>query len=176
MKILAFAGSNSSTSINHILLEIVKKGNPNLDIELLDIRNINLPIYNIDIEKAEGPPESLKDLIKKIKSFDAIILSIPEHNGLPSAFFKNIIDWCSRIDSKFLGNKQAILLSTSPGSQGGANNLEKIAPLFKYWGAEITGTYSVPMFYDAVDPKTMELEDAHNKAIRLLLSKLYVLN
>lgn len=44
MKILAFAGSNSTTSINHSLLEIVKADNPDLDIDILDIRNLQAPI------------------------------------------------------------------------------------------------------------------------------------
>lgn len=176
MKILAFAGSNSSTSIHHKLLEIIKSDNPEANIEILDIRNIQAPIYSIDIEQASGAPEELKDLVKTISNYDALILAIPEHNGLPSAFFKNVIDWCSRINNKFLGDKQTLLLSTSPGSMGGANNLAKLAPLFKYWGAEITGTYSIPSFNEAVNVEDSKIQEDHKKAIQQLLSELKVLN
>ena len=176
MKILAFAGSNSTTSINHALLEIVKADNPDLDIDILDIRNLQAPIYSIDIEQTNGAPKVLKELVSKISEYDALILALPEHNGLPSAFFKNIIDWCSRINNKFLGEKQTLLLSTSPGSKGGANNLEKLEPLFKYWGAEIVGKYSVPFFNDAVNTETSKISEDHKLALRELLSDLKVLN
>jgi chromate reductase len=176
MKILAFAGSNSSTSINHTLLEVLKKENSDMNIEILDIRNLDVPIYNVDIEKESGAPEALVELVSKIKSFDALIISIPEHNGLPPAFFKNIIDWCSRIDNQFLGNSQTILLSTSPGSKGGANNLAKLEPLFKYWGAEITGKYSVPFFNEVVNKDTLEISEEHKVAFKELLNNFKVLN
>lgn len=176
MKILAFAGSNSTTSINQTLLEIVKADNPDLDIEILDIRNLQAPIYSIDIEQTSGAPEVLKNMVNKISEYDALILALPEHNGLPSAFFKNIIDWCSRINNKFLGEKQTLLLSTSPGSKGGANNLEKLEPLFKYWGADIIGKYSVPFFNEAVNIKEKSIQEEHKTAVRQLLNELKVLN
>lgn len=176
MKILAFAGSNSTTSINHTLLEIVKADNPDLNLDILDIRNLQAPIYSIDIEQSIGAPEVLKDLVNKISEYDALILALPEHNGLPSAFFKNIIDWCSRINNKFLGEEQTLLLSTSPGSKGGANNLEKLEPLFKYWGAEIVGKHSVPFFNKAVNIEEKSIQEDHKTAVRQLLNALKVLN
>ena len=176
MKILAFAGSNSTTSINHQLLEIIKADNSDLNIDLLDIRGLQAPIYSIDIEQSSGAPEVLKSLVNKIRNYDAIILALPEHNGLPSAFFKNIIDWCSRINNKFMGEKQTLLLSTSPGSKGGANNLEKLEPLFKYWGADIIGKYSVPFFNEAVNKDIGSIKEEHKKAVRELLNSIKVMS
>lgn len=83
-KILAFSGSNSSSSINqrlvHAAAKLVK------EIDVIDLRDYDAPIYSEDIEKTTGLPQNITQLYDLIQEYDSIILASPEHNGLPTAF------------------------------------------------------------------------------------------
>ncbi len=171
-KIVAFTGSNSSQSINQNMLEIAKKANPEADITILDIRTLEAPIYSIDIEKNSGIPSSIQELLSKLKEFDAYLISIPEHNGMPPAFFKNIIDWLSRAENGFFGNKPVGLLSASPGGLGGANNLERTKGFFKYWGGDVTGTFSVPSYFDKLNTEDNSLPQEDMEGLKNLVQSL----
>ena len=51
MIIKAFAGSNSSTSINKQLVTYATSFLDEFEIEILDLNNYNIPTFDIDIEK-----------------------------------------------------------------------------------------------------------------------------
>jgi len=149
-KILAFSGSNSSVSINQRFIHIVAKLIEGIDV--IDLRDYDAPIYSQDIEAATGLPEKISQLYDLIQGYDSIVIALPEHNGLPTAFLKNILDWLSRNKGqKFLQDKKVILLSTSPGGNGGASALAKIQKVIPYWGATVVGTHSLGSFFDKVD-------------------------
>ncbi|WP_321538660.1 NAD(P)H-dependent oxidoreductase [Flavobacterium piscinae] len=40
------------------------------------------------------------------KQREGLVISVNEHNSNPSAFFKNVLDWLSRLDRKFLDGKK----------------------------------------------------------------------
>ncbi len=145
-KILAFAGSNHSQSIHYKLLDYVKSTAPD-QIEVLDIRKWDIPIYSIDMDP-DGTPDLIKELISMIDKYDGFILASPEHNGGTPAFLKNILDWLSRRGSKVFAEKPLLLLSTSPGKGGGANNLKYLANALPYQGAKVVGSYSLPSYFD----------------------------
>jgi len=69
---------------------------------------------------------------------------------MPS-FFKNTIDWLSRINREFLKDKKIILLSTSPGKYGGKQSLEHTASIIPRFGGEVIGSYSLGSFYENVN-------------------------
>jgi len=152
-KIIAFTGSNSPNSINQKLIDYILKEFPNSCIEYLDLRGYNLPMYSPEIEQ-KGIPFSAKDLFQTFTSANGFILASPEHNGLPSAFLKNHIDWLSRIDQRFFGDKPILLLSTSPGRTGGSSHLEIMAKLVERWGGELVGQFSLGDFYQNFDTRT----------------------
>ncbi len=116
MKIIAFAGSNSQHSINHQLVSFASSLMENS--ETIRLNDYTLPMYSIDVEQNEGIPNEVKRLAKDLAIADAYIISVSEHNGNVSAFFKNCLDWLSRHDRDFLKGKKIILLSTSPGGKG----------------------------------------------------------
>ncbi len=146
--ILAFAGSNSKTSINKQLAVyaagLIEEGTVNV----LDLNNFNLPIYGVDYEKQHGIPESAKTFLKHINEADAIVLSLAEHNGAYASVFKNLIDWMSRIDGKFWSEKPMLIMATSPGARGGVTVLEIAKNRFAYMGGKIVASYSLPSFND----------------------------
>lgn len=148
--ILAFSGSNSPTSINHQLILNVTQRLQDHKVEVLELRNLEIPMYNIVLEK-EGIPQDVKFLYEKILENDALIISVNEYNANVSGFFKNVIDWLSRVDRKFLNEKKILLMSTSPGQRGGASALEYVKNQFPRFGGEIIQSFSLPRFYENVD-------------------------
>jgi NAD(P)H-dependent FMN reductase len=109
MKILAFAGSTSSTSINKQLVEFTRNLFTEHEYEVADLNDYEVPIYSSDREKASGVPERIHAFAAKIDAADLLIISLAEHNGAYSAAFKNHFDWLSRIqDRKAWGIKTSL--------------------------------------------------------------------
>lgn len=147
MKIVAFAGSNSSTSINYQLLKYAVSKMEGFQIQLLNMANYPFPLYSEDLEKENGFSNSLIELNNDITNADALILGVNEHNGNASAYFKNVLDWLSRLDRNFMADKKVLLLSTSPGAGGGKRAIEVIKNMLPHMGAVIIDLYSLPSFY-----------------------------
>ena len=145
-KIIAFAGSNSSTSINKQLAVYASNLINSVEVEVLDLNDYNLPIYGVDLENEKGIPQDAHRFLDKIKSTDGIVLSLAEHNGTYATVFKNLFDWMSRIDGKLWSNKPMLLMATSPGARGGATALEIAKGRFQYMGGNIVGSFSLPSF------------------------------
>lgn len=145
-KILVFSGSNSKNSINDKLASFAASQVIGHDIQNIKLRDYVLPLYSIDIENERGYPVDLKMLYNKIKEADALIISVNEHNGSISSFFKNILDWLSRLDRKFLNGKQVLLMSTSTGERGGAGALEYSKYILTKFGGNIIESFSIPSF------------------------------
>ena len=146
-KIIAFAGSTSSTSINKELATYAAINLDGIGYEVLDINDFNVPLYSVDEEK-NGFPEKIKLLNEKFQSVDGFIISLAEHNGSYAAAFKNIIDWVSRLERKIFNDKPVLLMSTSPGGRGGAGVLAAAKAYFPHAGAKEITDFSLPNFYD----------------------------
>lgn len=149
-KILAFSGSNSPTSINHQLLLNITGRISEIPQEVLQLRELQIPMYSIVLEK-EGIPQDVKFLYEKIQDAGALIISVNEYNANVSGFFKNILDWLSRVDRKFFQQKKILLASTSPGKRGGASALEYCKGQFPRFGGEVIESFSLPQFYENFD-------------------------
>lgn len=145
-KILAFAGSNSSTSINYQLLLYTAQSITDHQVHPLNMAHFPFPMYSMDLEKKSGYSNSMVELKNDIQNSAALLLAVNEHNGNPSAFFKNILDWLSRIDRKFMDGKKVFLMGTSPGKRGAKGALEVVGEILPRFGAEITTTFSLPSF------------------------------
>ena len=150
MKIFAFAGSNSSTSINKQLVKFVLKSFPNEDINLIDLNDYLMPVFSVDLEK-NGFPKEAHQFLKNIEESDIIICSLAENNRSYSAAFKNIFDWASRINVKVFQDKPMFLMTTSPGGYGGGNVMAEASKFFPAFGADIKETFSLPKFYENFD-------------------------
>lgn len=150
MKILAFAGSTSSTSINRELVKFVLKDFQEADINLIDLNDFDMPVFSVDREK-QGFPEEAHRFLKHIEECDVIICSLAEHNRSYTAAFKNVFDWASRINVKVFQDKPMFLMSTSPGGYGGGNVMNTAKTFFPQFGADIKDTFPLPKFYENFD-------------------------
>ncbi len=159
MKIIALAGSNSSTSINYQLVNYAISKMDGIETQLLNMSNFSFPIYSEDIEKEKGFPEEIITLKDQFQSADGFVIAVNEHNGNLSAYFKNTLDWLSRVDRNFLKDKKGLLLSTSPGGGGGKNALAVVKNMLPHMGATIIDTFSLPSFYDNFDIENKEIKN-----------------
>lgn len=150
MKILAFAGSTSSTSINRELVKFVLRDFQEDEINLIDLNDFDMPVFSVDREK-KGFPDEAYHFLKVIEECDVIICSLAEHNRSYSAAFKNVFDWSSRINAKVFQNKPMFLMSTSPGGYGGGNVMNTARTFFPNFGADVKETFSLPKFYENFD-------------------------
>jgi chromate reductase len=129
-KILAFAGSLRRGSFNKKLIKIAMEGatQAGADVTLIDLADYPMPLYDGDIEEAEGLPENAKKLKEIFRAHDGLLLSCPEYNSGITGVLKNAIDWVSRpaTDKKPLecfDGKVAALVSASTGTYGGMRGL-----------------------------------------------------
>lgn len=175
-QILAFAGSNSSSSINYQLVKYTAGLVDNHSITMLDLAKYPFAMYSSDVEQKEGYSNSLIELKNDIQKADGIILSVNEHNGNLSAYFKNVLDWLSRLERNFLAETNILLMSTSPGGRGGLGALEFANSMLPRFGAKIQSTFSLPSFSNNFSGSNgildADLSKAHDIALKTFLNSL----
>lgn len=151
MNILAFAASNSRTSINKKLVSSVSKYYKEADdvVNIIDLNDFEMPIFSEDRQKKDGIPTKAHDFARYIDEADFILISFAEHNGNYSVAYKNITDWVSRIPGRKIYNSTPVfLLATSDGKRGAQTVLDIATARVPFDGAEILETFSLPNFYE----------------------------
>lgn len=119
-RILGISGSLRSGSYNTALL---KAAAPLLDagVELEIALLHGIPLYDGDLEAAEGLPQAARALKARVVACDGLLLATPEYNnGIPGVF-KNAIDWLSRPPSdipQVFGARPVAVIGASPGGFG----------------------------------------------------------
>ena len=164
MKLLAFAASSSSKSINKQLATYAASLVEGAEVEILDINDYEMPIFSQDREEQLGQPELAQKFFSKLGQADGIIISFAEHNGSYTAAYKNLFDWTSRIDMKVFQNKPMVLLATSPGPGGAASVLAAASGSAPYFAADVKGSLSIPSFFDNFDMEQQMLRNPELKA------------
>jgi chromate reductase, NAD(P)H dehydrogenase (quinone) len=93
----------------------------------IDLRALALPLYDGDLEAAQGVPEGARQLREAIAAADAVLIVTPEYNGFPTPLLINAFDWLSRLQAAgdapaglaSTAGKPVALLASSPGPVGG---------------------------------------------------------
>lgn len=151
MKILAFAASNSRNSINKDLIRYASTLLPGIDVEIIDINDYEMPLYNSDLEEALGIPEAAARFLDKIAEADALVISYAEHNGNYTAAYKNLFDWASRENQEVYQGKPIIMLSTSPGAGGAKSVLSLAVESAHFFAGRVMASLSIPEFFKNFD-------------------------
>ena len=147
MKVLAFAARNSRKSINKDLIRYACTRLTDSDVEIIDINDYEMPIYNSDLEEAHGIPEAASRFLDKISEADALLISYAEHNGSYTVAYKNLFDWASRKKLEVYQGKPIIMLSTSPGAGGAKSVLSAAVGSAHFFVGKVMASLSVPEFY-----------------------------
>src|SRR5438270_7211457 len=137
-KILSFAGSTRQDSLHRRLaLEAAHALQAaGAEVTFADLRDYQMPLYDGDLESAQGLPAAAKAFKELLRQHDGLVIASPEYNGSFTALLKNAIDWSSRPEAgepplaAFRG-KQAAILSASPGPGGGSRGLRHLRELLE---------------------------------------------
>lgn len=133
IRVLAMAGSSRSGALSAGLREAaaVALRARGSEVEGLDLRELDLPLYDGDLEQRHGVPEGARRLRDALMQADAVLFVTPEYNGFPTPLALNAWDWLSRLGSEgdkpaglaVTSGKPLALLSSSPGALGGMRAL-----------------------------------------------------
>jgi NAD(P)H-dependent FMN reductase len=136
MRIVGLAGSLRSGSFNQALLRAAaEECPPEATLEIETIRGI--PLYDGDVEAAQGIPPRAAELKERIAAADALLLVTPEYNNSLPGVFKNAIDWLTRppadVPRVFKGRAVG-LIGASPGAYGTVLSQTAWLPVFRTLG------------------------------------------
>lgn len=162
-KIAAFAGSTSSTSINKQLATYAATQLGNASFDVLDLNDYKVSIFSEDEEREHEYPAGAQLFNDALDQYDGFIVSLAEHNGSYASAFKNLFDWASRKNREVFRNKPVLVMATSPGGRGGAGVLGAATGTFPHMGAKVTGSFSLPGFYDNFKEGEIVAEDKKNE-------------
>lgn len=179
MKILAFAATTNSQSINKQLVgyatHILEDGPiDDVIVDTIDLGDYEMPIYSADRQDDSGIPTAAQEFYDRIGTSDAVVISFAEHNGFYTAAYKNIFDWVSRIDMRVYQDRPAVLFSTSPGPRGGANVLDVAVRSGEFFGYDVEASLPIPSFHQNFDAEAGTLTDpALDEQFRAALATLH---
>lgn len=125
-RILAFSGSSRTASYNKHMLDLLvaEAASEGADVTTVDLGELDMPIYNGDLEAAHGLPEGAQQLRGLLLDHQGLLIGCPEYNGFITPLLLNSIDWASRtgkggVDITPWMNKTVAIASASPGPFGG---------------------------------------------------------
>jgi chromate reductase len=132
-KLIGISGSLRQASYNSALLRNAASLMPEgAELVVETIRGI--PLYDADVEAAEGIPERVAVLKDAIADADGLLLVTPEYNNSIPGVFKNAIDWLSRPDSdikRVFGGRPVAVIGASPGGFGTILSQEAWLPVLR---------------------------------------------
>lgn len=124
MKIEIISGSPRSNSVTHrvsIYLKNWLKENTEHEVDIIDMKEWNIPPVQSVWSFIEKVPAEFKPLAEKIFNADAFILLTPEYNGSYSPAMKNLLDHFPKQNHKAFG-----VATASPGGMGGIRAAQQL--------------------------------------------------
>jgi len=158
-KLLVFSGSSRIDSVNSKLAAQLASIADSEGAEVLSVnlKDFDLPLYNGDLEVAEGLPSAAKQLKKLMQTSAGFVITCPEYNGFMTPLLINAIDWCTRSeaasgDLSGFADKTVLIASASPGPGGGSRANTHLKTMLSGIGAIVfPRTLTVPAAYNAFD-------------------------
>ena len=124
-----------SSSLQALRLALGASAAAGADVELLDVRALQLPLYGTE---GVGVPPGAARLAELVGGADGMIWSSPLYHGTVSAVFKNALDWLQLLsghDPPFLTDKTIGLIATAAGVQPlqAINTMELVVRALRGW-------------------------------------------
>lgn len=147
----------ASLNENMKLADVVKKQltELNKDSEIINLVDLNLPMYDSYKEEHDGIPKKIDEIISKMQQADGYIFVSPEYNFSLPPVLVNFIAWISRVGDDFreLFTLKTIQLATHSGG-GGQDVSNAMRNQFTRLGSivmprEIITTYQNPLREDS---------------------------
>ena len=181
-KLLIFAGSTRQNSFNRRLAHVAadKARASGADVTLLELGDLDIPMYNADLEARATPPDVMK-LKQILFEHPAWIICTPEYNGSYTALLKNTIDWASspvKSDPawadgfKSFTGKVVGMLSASNGALGGLRSQSHLLPLLinlQCWVAP--KAFALGRAGDAFDADGKLVNENHRQSVQAVIDQ-----
>jgi len=177
--LLFLAGSAATQSLNKKLAQhaadlAAQKG---ADVQFIDLRDYEMPLYCTDYEAENGLPDNVKRLKKLFQDADGFFIASPEYNSTFSPLLKNTIDWMSRpheegepILSAYKG-KVAALGAVSPGALGGLRGLPTVRAMLSNIGVHVIPTQIAVGGQNTMDDNGALTQPQHIKMMEALITE-----
>lgn len=141
IKVVGLGGSLAEHSNSLAALKIALEGarEAGASVALLDIRELNLPMYAPDLKEV---PEAVEKLCSTVHEANGLLWSSPLYHGTISGSFKNALDWLqllSKREPAYLTDKVVGLISTAGGTQGlqAVNTMEFVVRALRGWAVPL---------------------------------------
>ncbi|MDC7243492.1 MAG: NAD(P)H-dependent oxidoreductase [Sphaerochaetaceae bacterium] len=155
------ASANNNRKLGDKLQELASE--QNIDTQVINLMDLDLPLYSTVKEEQIGIPNSAKELAKSILSLNAFIIVAPEYNGVMPPVLNNAMAWTSRATDSWRDafNEKIVGLATHSGG-GGAKGLQAMRIMFQHLGAniiarELLTTYEKPLNEDSANAMLLSL-------------------
>lgn len=160
------ASANNNKKLAAKLQELATS--ENVETEIIDLVELNLPLYSTVEEEKNGIPDIAKELASKILALNAFIIVAPEYNGVMPPVLNNAMAWTSRSTESWRDafNDKIVGLATHSGG-GGQKGLQAMRIQFQHLGAnilarEILTTYEKPLNEEAAIGMIQQLNKLSN--------------
>lgn len=141
VKITGLGGSMSqtSTSLAALRIAIDAAAGAGAEVELFDIREMNLPMFD---PTTKNIPSAVMRLCDSVAECDGMIWSSPLYNGTISGSFKNAIDWFHLLGTRkppYLTDRVVGLIATAGGMHGlqAVNTMEFAVRALRGWAVPL---------------------------------------
>ena len=154
LTIVGLGGSTAAVSRSRAALQKALEGaeDAGAATQLLDIRELALPMYNPDDNE---PGEAAARLIEACYAADGLLWSSPMYQGTMSGALKNALDWLHVLgtrDPPYLHDKVIGLISAAGGMQGlqAINTMEFAVRALRGWAVPyVVPIASAPRVFDS---------------------------
>lgn len=153
-RLMAMAGSMRAESLNRRLIGAAVRvaERAGAKVEVIELRDLELPPYDGDFETAQGLPPGAERLKAAISAADGLIFACPEYNHSIPGTFKNALDWASRGGGRVYDGKSVALMGTAPGAYGALRGLLHLRQVISAVGAwTMPAILAVPRAGEAFD-------------------------
>jgi FMN reductase len=171
VKIVGLGGSLATRSQSRVALIAALGGaaNAGAETELLDLRKLDLPMFNPEAEAANSATLRMIDTLQEA---DGLLWSSPLYQGSISGSFKNALDWLHLPSgSVYLTDKVIGLISVAGGTQGlqAINTMEFCARALRAWTVPLV--VPVPQATRAFDDDGRPRDEAIQQQLEMLGSE-----
>lgn len=178
-RLLIVPGSQRRGSLNLRLAAAAatQAASTGFSVQTIDLRALQLPVYDGDLEADQGVPTSTQTLHDAIAQSDALLFVTPEYNGFPTPLVINAMDWLSRLPDgmKVTQHRPLGLLSASPGAMGGLLSMNHLRTYLqtRFGMIPVPEQFALGKADQAFDAEGQLVEERARKQLQAVLGALY---